>query len=89
MAGTPFSRRPVWLSEAAFECVDELRRLLPDARFVRVVSHPPQVGESLLEVDGERLHADLPGELARILGFLGEETGPGSVPTVVVMRRCA
>jgi len=85
MADTPFSRRPVWLSEAAFECVEELKRCLPHARFVRVVERPTQAGDSLLEIDAQSLRADPPAELARILEFLGEH----AVTTPVGMRHCA
>lgn len=85
MSGTPFSRRPVWLSEAAFDCIDELKRFLPQARFVRVVHHAPCAGESVLEIDADRLMTNPLAELERILSFLGEAT----VTTPVGMRRCA
>ena len=85
MSETPFSRRPVWLSEAAFDCVDDLKRWLPHARFVRVVERPTQVGDWLLEIDAGTLRADPPGVLARILEFLGEQT----VTTPGGLRRCA
>lgn len=85
MAGAAFSRRPVWLSEAAFGCMDELRRFLPCARFVRVVQHAGGESESVLEVSAERLRQDLAGEVERIFAFLGE---PG-VGATAGHRRCA
>lgn len=85
MSETPFSRRPVWLSEAAFDCVEDLKRWLPHARFVRVVERPTRVGDWLLEIDAGILRADPPGAMARILEFLGEQT----VTTPGGLRRCA
>jgi hypothetical protein len=85
MSGAAFSRRPVWLSEAAFECVDELSRFLPEARFVRVVHRQTSCTESVLELDGDQLRADLPGEMERVLEFLGESPA-ASRPQ---LRRCA
>lgn len=85
MSETPFSRRPVWLSEAAFDCVEDLKRWLPHARFVRVVERPTRVGDWLLEIDAGILRADPPGAMARILEFLGEQT----VTTPRGLRRCA
>lgn len=85
MSETPFSRRPVWLSEAAFDCVDDLKRWLPHARFVRVVERPTRVGDCLLEIDAGSLRTDPPGALARILAFLGEQT----VTAQEGLQRCA
>ena len=85
MSGAAFSRRPVWLSEAAFECVDELRRCLPEARFVRVVHRPTSCVGGVLELDGEQLRVDPAGEMERVLAFLGETP----VAALEQMRRCA
>jgi hypothetical protein len=85
MRDTPCSRRPVWISQCAFDCMDSLRQELPGARFVRVVELPTAAGEDYLELDAGRLAVDPEAELARVFHFLGEQLPEGRA----ALRRCA
>jgi hypothetical protein len=76
------SRRPVWLSNAAFACASFLQAQLPGVRFVRVLQQPCEASDEAdcLVLQNEDVLADPPGTLARILSFLGEAP---------VLARCA
>jgi hypothetical protein len=85
MRETPSSRRPVWLSACAFDCIDALKQALPGALFVRVVGEPHNARADCLEVVAARLLTDPATELARVFEFLGEP----ALSAPVLLRRCA
>lgn len=83
MAEMRCTRRPLWLSEAAFRCRRALQQVLPGARFIFLgTAADGEDAEGCLWLDPVALATSPAEAVDRILAFLGEAPGPA-------LRRCA